>query len=127
MGGTIVAGAVCATAASGANQPSCGYELAILSLAMSPDDCQASVAKTPTQNVIRNLIIGTSPPSGWIGASTPSACDLIKAGEEQLLGENWRTGERKPACTSRDLTSCPPPRHIPALSFQLANLVGELV
>src|SRR5258708_35921673 len=60
MGGTIVAGAVCATAASGANQPNCGYEFAILSLAASPYDCQASVAKTPTQNVIRNLIIGTS-------------------------------------------------------------------
>jgi hypothetical protein len=29
---------------------------------VSPYDCQASVAKTPTQNVIRNLIIGTSPP-----------------------------------------------------------------
>src|SRR6266403_3806496 len=34
----IVVGAVCATAACGANQSSCGYELAIISLTVSPYD-----------------------------------------------------------------------------------------
>src|SRR5258705_468887 len=62
MDGTTVSGTVCATAACGPNQPSCGYLLATISLAVSPYDCQAKVAATPTQNAIRNLI-GTSPPS----------------------------------------------------------------
>src|SRR5882672_8566480 len=35
-GDTIVAGAVWATAACGANQPSCGYEFAMISLDASP-------------------------------------------------------------------------------------------
>ncbi len=58
MAGTTVSGTVCATAACGANQLSSGYELAILSLAVSPYVCQTSAAKTPTQNVIRSLIVG---------------------------------------------------------------------
>jgi hypothetical protein len=38
---------------AGANHPSCGHELAIKSLAVSPYACQARVAPTPVQNTIR--------------------------------------------------------------------------
>src|SRR5712691_644575 len=41
-------------AACGAHQPSCGDELAIISLAASPYDCQAKVAATPMQNMSSN-------------------------------------------------------------------------
>lgn len=52
-------GAVCATgAAGGASQPSCGEELAIIPLAASPYDCQAKVAPTPMQNVIKKRLNG---------------------------------------------------------------------
>src|SRR5260370_38881410 len=46
-------GAFCAGKGSGANQPSCGYEFAIIARAASPYDCQAKVAATPMQKVIR--------------------------------------------------------------------------
>src|SRR5215813_6726789 len=46
-------GEVCAAAACGANQLSCGNDLAIISRAASPYDCQASVPATPMQSVIR--------------------------------------------------------------------------
>src|SRR5229473_4860003 len=50
----IASGALCATSsACRANRPSCGYEFAIISRAASPYDCQATVAATPMQRVIR--------------------------------------------------------------------------
>ncbi len=50
----ITSGALCATgSACGANQPSCGYEFAIISRAASPYDCQAKVAATPMQKIIK--------------------------------------------------------------------------
>src|SRR5262245_12104581 len=39
--------------ADGTNQPSCGDKFAIISLAALPYDCQAKVAVTPIQNMIR--------------------------------------------------------------------------
>src|SRR6266853_4088387 len=52
--GATSSGAFCATgSACGVNQPSCGYEFAIISRAASPCDCQAKVAATPMQKVIR--------------------------------------------------------------------------
>src|SRR5262245_14528042 len=41
------------SAGRGANQPSCGYECAIVALAASPYDCQSEMTATPVQNVIR--------------------------------------------------------------------------
>src|SRR5260370_30551042 len=49
-----MSGVFCATgSACGANQPSCGYEFAIIARAASPYDCQAKVAAIPMQKVIR--------------------------------------------------------------------------
>src|SRR6516162_2267526 len=49
-----MSGPFCATgSACGANLLSCGYELAIVSLGGSRYDCQAKVAETPMQKIIR--------------------------------------------------------------------------
>src|SRR6266849_7387116 len=51
---SIMPGTFCAVGRGrGANQPSSGYEFAIICLAASPYDRQANVAATPMQNVIR--------------------------------------------------------------------------
>jgi hypothetical protein len=50
----ITSGAFCETgSACGANQLSCGYELATISLTGSPYDCQTKTAETPMQKIIR--------------------------------------------------------------------------
>ncbi len=51
---SIMPGTFCAIGRGrGANQPSCGYEFAIISRAASPYDCQAKVVPTPTQKMAR--------------------------------------------------------------------------
>src|SRR5258708_33761913 len=51
----IVSGTFCATgSACGANQPSCGYEFAIMARAAAPEDCHANGEAPPVQNVSRN-------------------------------------------------------------------------
>jgi hypothetical protein len=50
----VCSGAACGTdAVSGANEASCGQEVAIIALAASPYHCQANVAPTPIENTIR--------------------------------------------------------------------------
>src|SRR5262249_22038585 len=50
----VCSGATCGTdAVSGANEASCGHEVAIIALAASPYHCQAKVVPTPTENTIR--------------------------------------------------------------------------
>jgi len=51
----ICSGAVCSRTGvgSGANEASCGHDVAIIALAASPYHCQANVAPTPIENTIR--------------------------------------------------------------------------
>src|SRR5262249_29071128 len=50
----VCSGATCGTdAVSGANEASCGHEVAIIALAASPYNCQAKVVQTPIENTIR--------------------------------------------------------------------------
>jgi hypothetical protein len=62
MANPLVSGAFGPFGASfGANQCSWGYELATISLAASPYDCQAKVAATPMQDE-QNLLAERRPP-----------------------------------------------------------------
>src|SRR5262250_3031395 len=87
-----MSGAFCvAGAASGANQPNCGDNLAIASLAVSPYDCQATVAATPMPNAIRKRTMARKAVAGGLlgnRSTLRSAGRSVVASTDGWMG-NW--------------------------------------
>jgi hypothetical protein len=103
----VCSGAACGTdAVSGANEASCGHEVAIIALAASPYHCQSKVAQTPIENTIRKR---TRPREALLPSDgrIPSRAEPAIASSPGRATSGWCAASRKrpPALASSLSTS----------------------